>query len=97
MSTATDTLTRTKLKLPSMWKILLHNDDFTPMDFVTEILIQVFHKSEQEAVELMLTVHLQGKANVGLYTKEIAETKVTQVQRLAEAAGHPLMTTAEEA
>jgi ATP-dependent Clp protease adaptor protein ClpS len=97
MSTATDTLTKTQLKVPSMWKVLLHNDDYTPMDFVIEILIQVFHKGAEEAHTLTMAVHNQGKANVGLYTKEIAETKVLQVERIAREAGHPLKVTAEEA
>jgi ATP-dependent Clp protease adaptor protein ClpS len=97
MSTATDLKTKTKLKTPSMFKVVLHNDDFTPMDFVTSILVHIFHKSLSEAQELMLTVHHKGKANVALYTKEIATTKVRQVLRLAEAGGHPLLATAEEA
>ena len=96
-STESDTLTRIELKTPSMWKVILHNDDFTPMDFVTQVLIHIFRKSEEEATELMLQVHHKGAATVGLYTKEVAETKVHQVKRLAETAGHPLLTTAEEA
>jgi ATP-dependent Clp protease adaptor protein ClpS len=80
-----------------MWKIILHNDDFTPMDFVTKVLMQVFHKSVEESTQIMLTVHSAGKATVGLYTKEIAITKSTQVRNIAEQFNHPLLCTAEEA
>ena len=97
MAVATQTDVRQVLKTPSMWKVILHNDDFTPMDFVTLILMDVFGKSREEAEQLMLMVHLQGKANVGLYTKEIAVTKAARVISLAEAYGHPLKATAEEA
>jgi ATP-dependent Clp protease adaptor protein ClpS len=97
MSTATDTLTKTELRMPSMWKVLMVNDDYTPMDFVVQVLTEVFHKTEEEANDLTMTIHVKGKANVGLYTKEIALTKVYQVDRLAAAAGHPLKTEAEEA
>jgi ATP-dependent Clp protease adaptor protein ClpS len=97
MSTATETLTKVKLKTPSMWKVLLHNDDYTPMDFVIAVLVQVFHKGEEEAHALALTVHNQGKANIGLYTKEVALTKVSQVERIAREEQHPLKVTAEEA
>lgn len=93
----TRTDTRVVLKTPSMWKVLIHNDDFTPMEFVTEVLKHVFHKSHDEAVALMLTVHHTGRGNVGLYTKEVAATKALQVRLLAEANGHPLLATAEEA
>lgn len=96
-STATQTRTSQKLKTPSMWKIVLHNDDFTPMDFVTEVLIHVFHKTHEEATDIMLTVHHKGRAIVGLFTKEVAVTKTENVKLLAEANGHPLLCTAEEA
>ena len=95
--TATETVTKQTVKTPSMWKIILHNDDFTPMDFVTKLLVQVFHKSIEESTQIMLTVHNQGKAVVGLYTKEIALTKTSQVMMIAEQYGHPLLCTAEEA
>lgn len=97
MSTATETLSKQKLKTPSLWKIILHNDDFTPMEFVTQVLMMVFGKSREESERIMMTVHLQGKANVGLFTKEIAVTKAAHVKDLAEANGHPLLATAEEA
>jgi ATP-dependent Clp protease adaptor protein ClpS len=95
--TTTETSTRIKVKQPSMWKVILHNDDFTPMDFVMAVLVQIFHKSETEAYDLMMTVHTKNKAVVGLYTKEIAQTKVSIVDRAAAEHNHPLKTTAEEA
>lgn len=98
MSTATDStvLERTKLKTPKMWVVVLHNDDFTPMDFVVELLEQVFDKVEEEAEAIMLRVHNEGRSRVHRYTREIAETKVNQAMELATAAGHPLLCTAEE-
>jgi len=80
-----------------MWKVILHNDDFTPMEFVVQVLLQIFGKDLEEATRLMLTVHESGKATVGLYTKEVATTKVMQTQRAAEVYGHPLLSTTEEA
>ena len=98
MSTATDSavLERTKLKTPKMWVVVLHNDDFTPMDFVVELLEQVFDKVEEEAEAIMLRVHNEGRSRVHRYTREIAETKVNQAMELATSAGHPLLCTAEE-
>lgn len=97
MSVATQVQTKQVVKNPSLWKVVLHNDDFTPMDFVTLVLTDIFGKSRSEAEEIMLTVHHKGKANVGLYTKEIAITKIAQVRIVAEDRGHPLLATAEEA
>jgi ATP-dependent Clp protease adaptor protein ClpS len=97
MSVATQVQTKQTVKNPSLWKVVLHNDDFTPMDFVTQVLVEIFGKSKAEAEEIMLTVHNMGKANVGLYTKEIAITKITQVRLVSENRGHPLLATAEEA
>lgn len=95
--TATVTKTSIQIKTPSMWKVVLHNDDFTPVDFVVALLKEVFHKSPDEAVAITEQVHNQGKAQVGLYTKEIAVTKVSMTQRIAEDYEHPLLATAEEA
>lgn len=94
-----ETITHTgeKLKAPSMWRVVLHNDDFTPFDFVIELLMVVFHKSLEEANLLAQTVHTCGKAIVNTYTKEIALTKVDLSTSLAEEHGHPLKITAEEA
>ncbi len=98
MSTAieSDVLERTKLKTPRMWVVVLHNDDFTPMDFVVDLLETVFDKVEDEAEEIMLTVHHEGRSRVGRYTREIAETKVKKAMDMATEAGHPLLCTAEE-
>jgi ATP-dependent Clp protease adaptor protein ClpS len=93
----TSTVTKIEIKTPSMWKVLIFNDDFTTMEFVVQVLTQIFNKSEEEATALMLTVHEQGKATVGLYTKEVAQTKVALTTRAAETYGHPLLTVAEEA
>lgn len=89
--------TSMQIKTPSMWKVMLHNDDYTPMEFVTSVLVYIFHKSSAEAEAIMLAVHNSGKANVGLFTKDVAVTKVAQVMRAAEEYGHPLLATAEEA
>lgn len=104
MKAADDTLTRTKkdvktdakpegktaVKTPPMYRVVLLNDDYTPMDFVVLVLMRVFRKSESEAVRIMLNVHHQGAGICGVYAFEIAETKVAQVQRAAQSAGHPL-------
>ena len=79
------------------YKVLLLNDDYTSMDFVVEILMNVFHKSMLESEQVMLTIHRQGKAVCGIYTYEIAQTKVFQVKQLAKKNGFPLLATLEEA
>lgn len=84
-----------KLKPPSMWQVLLHNDDFTTQEFVVWVLRTVFHKPDAEAVRIMLDVHRQGKGVAGIYTKDVAETRVAQVKRLAEAQEFPLLCTLE--
>ena len=76
--------------IPSLFKVSLLNDDFTPMDFVVDILQQFFAKSEAEAVQIMLAVHEQGRGECGIYTLEIAETRVNQVCSHAQQHGHPL-------
>ncbi len=75
---------------PPLYKVLLHNDDYTTMDFVVEILRTVFHKSNEKAVRIMLNVHHQGIGLCGLYPREIAESKVDLVERLARERGFPL-------
>ncbi len=89
------TLYNEEYKEPPLYKIILHNDDYTTMDFVISILLDVFHKSTDEAKRLMLTVHNHGKAVIGLYTKEVAETKVDRTLKLAKNAGYPLLCTFE--
>lgn len=81
---------------PPLYKVLLHNDDFTTMEFVVEILRTVFHKAETDAVRIMLAVHQQGIGVAGVYTYEIAEAKVEKVASLARAKEFPLRCTLEE-
>ncbi len=81
---------------PKKYKVLLLNDDFSTMDFVIDVLISVFRKSLNEAEAIMLTVHNNGKAICGVYTKEIALTKVAQVKTMARKAGFPLKAIAQE-
>ena len=80
-----------KLKRPPMYKVLLLNDDYTPMDFVVEILEIFFSMSREKATQIMLTVHVQGKAVCGIYTRDIAETKAAQVNQYARENQHPLL------
>lgn len=91
--TATDTALREreiyKLKEPHHYAVVMYNDDFTPMDFVVEILMTVFRKSQEEAVELMMTVHKGGEAVVGKYTYDIAASKRNKALTMAKTAGYP--------
>lgn len=91
-------LTRTKAKpqKPSMYKVLLLNDDFTPMDFVVHVLERFFSKNIQEATEIMMNVHRKGVGVCGVYTYEVAETKVSQVLDCARQHEHPLQCTLEK-
>lgn len=86
-----------QIQPPSMFKVLLNNDDYTPMDFVVEVLKTFFRMDAEKANQLMLTVHYRGKAVCGLYTAEIAETKVMQVNEYARKNQHPLLCSMEEA
>jgi ATP-dependent Clp protease adaptor protein ClpS len=94
--TDAEVLERVKLKPPSMWTVVLHNDDFTPMEFVVIVLTQVFNLGQDAAVHVMLDVHNNGKAPVGRFTKEIAFAKAKRVIDLAEQCEHPLKATPEE-
>jgi len=85
-----------ELEEPKKYKVLLLNDDFSTMEFVIEILSKVFRKSLEESEKIMLDVHNNGKAICGVYTKEIALTKVSQVKTMARKAKFPLKATAEE-
>ena len=96
MATKVETKETTELKEPKKYKVFLLNDDYTTMDFVVDVLCEVFHKTYEEAVNIMLTIHKQGKGLCGVYTYEIAETKVDQVHRLARAHEFPLRATMEE-
>ena len=84
------------LKEPEMYRVLLHNDDYTSMDFVVEILMKIFHKSHQDAERIMINIHEKGRAVCGLYSYEIAQTKVEQVKRLARQNEYPLLATIEK-
>ena len=87
---------RPKTKKPPLYKVLLLNDDYTPMDFVVHVLQQYFNKDHEEATRIMLTVHYHGVGVCGVYPYEIAETKVEQVMQLARAHGHPLQCVMEK-
>lgn len=87
----------TVLKPPSMYRVILLNDDFTPMDFVIFVLQEYFHKDTEAATRIMLKVHREGKGVCGVFPKDIASTKVEQVVRHARQEGHPLQCTMEEA
>lgn len=84
-----------KLQPPTMYKVVLNNDDYTPMDFVVEVLQKFFRMSIEQATDVMLSVHYQGKGVCGIFTAEIAETKVEQVNQYAKNHEHPLLCTME--
>ena len=92
----TVTLTRTKTQKPSMYKVLLLNDDYTPMEFVIYVLQRFFSKSAEDATKVMLHVHQSGVGICGVFTYEVAETKVTQVMDMARQHDHPLQCTMEK-
>ena len=81
---------RRETKTPRKFVVILHNDDFTPMDFVVAVLVQFFEKDLLSAIPLMMEVHQKGSSKVGLYTREIAETKVAQATDFARKNNHPL-------
>jgi ATP-dependent Clp protease adaptor protein ClpS len=85
------------VKEPEQYKVILLNDDYTSMDFVVEVLMSIFHKNYQEAEQIMLDIHRKDRGVCGVYTYEVAETKVMQVSRLAREHGYPLKATMEEA
>jgi ATP-dependent Clp protease adaptor protein ClpS len=88
--------TRPKTKRPSLYKVLLLNDDYTPMEFVVHILERIFGKNRDEAVQIMLHVHRHGVGICGVFTFEVAETKVAQVIEFARRHEHPLQCTMEK-
>ncbi len=90
------TKTRIQTKKPSMYRVLILNDDYTPMEFVVLILERFFHKSREQATRIMLHVHQKGVGVCGVFTYEVAETKVAQVMDLARRNEHPLQCTLEK-
>jgi ATP-dependent Clp protease adaptor protein ClpS len=88
---------REKVEEPPLFKVLLHNDDYTTMDFVVYVLESVFNMPEEQAVQVMLNVHVRGVGVAGIYTYEIAEMKVEKVTALAQQHEYPLLCTMEKA
>ncbi|RUO79317.1 ATP-dependent Clp protease adapter ClpS [Pseudidiomarina taiwanensis] len=88
---------RLSIKPPSMYKVILNNDDYTPMDFVIEVLMKFFRMDQERATETMLTIHYKGRAVCGIFSADVAETKVTQVNQYARQHEHPLLASVEKA
>jgi ATP-dependent Clp protease adaptor protein ClpS len=86
-----------RVEEPKMYKVIIHNDHYTTMDFVVEVIVKVFHKVPSEATRIMLEVHNKGKGIVGIYPYDIAYTKIRQVHEMARARNFPLRCSAEEA
>lgn len=87
---------RAKTKPPSMYKVILFNDDYTTMEFVIEVLQRFFDMGREHALQIMLKVHNEGSAVCGIYSRDVAETKVAQVSEFAKQHGHPLRCGMEE-
>lgn len=92
----TATAIKVKVERPKRFAVVFYNDDFTPMDFVVFVLGKYFGKSHEESINIMLTVHTEGRAIVGLYTREIAEQKVHEIMEHARVNDYPLRATSEE-
>jgi len=84
-----------KTKPPQMYQVVMLNDDYTPMEFVVVVIQEFFNKDRETATQIMLKIHLDGKAICGIYSKDVAATKVDQVQEAAKQAGHPLQCVSE--
>lgn len=89
--------TQEEIKEPNMYKVLIINDDFTPMDFVIDVLVRFFRMNEEHATHVMMHVHTRGKGLCGIFTHEIAETKMLQVNHHAKENQHPLLCVMEQA
>jgi ATP-dependent Clp protease adaptor protein ClpS len=85
-----------ELEEPNMYRVILHNDDYTTMDFVVEVLMSIFHKSSTEAVNITMDIHEKGRGVCGVYVYEIAQAKVAQVMALAKENEYPLLASIEE-
>jgi ATP-dependent Clp protease adaptor protein ClpS len=90
-----EVLERVETKEPRRYNVVLHNDDYTTMEFVVHVLMKFFHKDETQATSIMLQVHHQGYGVVGVFTRDVAETKASHVTDYAKEHGHPLKCTAE--
>ena len=88
--TRPEVVSRAETRQPPMFKVLMHNDDYTTMEFVVETLVEIFHKSPTEANRIMLHIHFKGLGSCGVYPFEVAETKVAKVHALARSRGYPL-------
>ncbi|SET29071.1 ATP-dependent Clp protease adapter ClpS [Thalassotalea agarivorans] len=86
-----------QVKKPPMYNVVLLNDDYTPMDFVVDVLCKFFNMNSDQATDVMLTIHYEGKGKCGTYTAEVAEMKVNQVSRYAKSHQHPLRCSMEQA
>lgn len=84
-------------KEPRLYQVIMHNDDFTPMEFVVSVLEKLFHMDRRQASEVMMTIHMKGMAACGIFTKDVAETKATQVIDFARMHEHPLYCSMESA
>lgn len=93
--TGTVTKTRPKTKRPNLYRVLLLNDDYTPMEFVVVVIQEFFGKDRETATQIMLKIHLDGKGVCGVYSRDVASTKVDQVMDAAREAGHPLQCVSE--
>jgi ATP-dependent Clp protease adaptor protein ClpS len=88
--------TKTRVQEPSLWKVLLLNDDYTPMEFVVQLLESVFDKSPAEAYRIMMKVHVEGRGLCGVYPFDVAETRVVTTEELARQSGFPLKAVMEQ-
>jgi len=95
--TGAATRERTRIDEPRQYKVVFHNDDYTTMEFVTQVLMQVFDKAADEAVSLMMKVHRQGRAVAGIYSYDVAMTRASMATRMARDEGFPLRVTCEPA
>ena len=94
-STLTETRSAEKLQRPRLWRVLLHNDDYTTQEFVVWVLETIFNKPRGEAFSIMLNVHRSGLGIAGIFTRDVADTKVRKTQQLAEEHEFPLLVTME--